>query len=999
MTKLLLCIVLTATGMPVLAAIPCDCRAAEPTTPITEPNFAADLPRVPPLSPADAMGSFEVQPPFELQQVAAEPLVNDPVAVAFDERLRMYVVEMRDYSEDKNGHLGQVRLLEDVDGDGKYDTAKLFVDKLSWPTAIACWDGGVFIGAAPDIWYCRDTDGDGQAEERRVVFTGFGRHNVQGLLNSFHWGLDNRIHGAASSCGGLIVRADQPDAPGVNVNGRDFAFDPRTLHFEATSGGGQHGMSFDDWGRKFVSSNSDHLQQVMFEERRIARNPLLAAPGPRVSIAADGPQAEVFRRSPVERWREIRTELRVAGAVPGPIEGGGRAAGYFTGATGVTIYRGDAWPEEFHGLAIVGDVGSNIVHRKRLESHGLEFLGQRIDAASEFVASTDIWFRPAQFANAPDGSLYILDVYREVIEHPDSLPPMIKQHLDLTSGNDRGRIYRIVPQGFVQSRIVRPADLSSKELTALLAHPNAWHRETAARLLFERQDHSIVPDLECLAAQSPSPLGRMHALYVLVGMQSLSDVVLAQGIADNDLRAAAQAVKLCEGRALTESPVQAIQKAATRAGAELDYQIAFALADLPLDVRVELAVLLATRYPDDRWQHLALQSSLSEGAAEVAAQLLKRATEMENKFPTLFAQSLADQVGRSDTPIERDALTAALRDVPPNEQLALAPVLERFCAATVARAGRARRIEAVPDPALRELLASNLKHALEVAANPRAELSQRVSAMRMLRWLPWSELQNLAAESLLSRSPQELQIASLELIAAVDDVSAASIVLDVWPSLSPGARAAALETLCSRVSYVGALLDAVENGSFAMRELDPARTAMLMKHANSALSERAKRVLSAGSPSPRAEVLDKYEQSLQLAGNAEQGRAIFQRACAACHRLDHVGHELGPNLAAMRARGAEAIFTNVLDPNREVNPLYVNYVVNTTDGRAITGIMAAETATSVMLRRGEGAEDTILRAEIDEIAGTGMSLMPEGLEQQLDPQALADVIAYIMQPR
>ena len=167
-----------------------------------------------------------------------------------------------------------------------------------------------------------------------------------------------------------------------------------------------------------------------------------------MSIAADGPQAEVFRTSPVEPWRIVRTRLRVAGAVPGPIEGGGRAAGYFTGATGATIYRGDAWPAEYRGQAFIGDVGSNIVHRKTLSADGVLLVANRADEGSEFVASTDIWFRPAQFANAPDGTLYIIDVYREVIEHPASLPPVIKKHLDLTSGRDRGRIYRIVPEGF-----------------------------------------------------------------------------------------------------------------------------------------------------------------------------------------------------------------------------------------------------------------------------------------------------------------------------------------------------------------------------------------------------------------------------------------------------------------------------------------------------------------------------------------------------------------------
>ncbi len=971
-------------------------HAAEPASQEPQPNFAAELVRVAPLAPPEALAAFEVQPPFQVEVVAAEPLVNDPVAVAIDERLRMYVVEMRDYSEDKEGHLGQVRLLVDNDGDGRYDAATVFADKLSWPTAVACWNGGVFIGAAPDIWYCRDNDGDGRADERRVVYTGFGRHNVQGLLNSFHWGLDNHIHGSSSSCGGLILRPDQPDASGVNVNGRDFAFDPRTLEFEATSGGAQHGMSFDDWGRKFVSSNSDHLQQVMFEERRIARNPLLAAPGPRVSIAADGPQAEVFRRSPVERWRELRTALRVAGRVPGPIEGGGRAAGYFTGATGVTIYRGDAWPEEFHGLAIVGDVGSNIVHRKRLERNGLEFIGRRMDEASEFVASTDIWFRPAQFANAPDGSLYILDVYREVIEHPDSLPPIIKQHLDLTSGNDRGRIYRVVPPDFTPPKVTRPSDLDTQQLVALLKHPNGWHRDTAARLLFERQDRAAVPELEGLAAESSRPLARMHALYVLAGLQSLSDEQLAKSIADSDPRVATHAVRLCEGRRLSESLVAAIQTALMRADLDLDYEIAFTLADLPLDTRVELASELAMRYPNDRWQQLAIQSSLSQGAGQVAARLIRNVSAANTTFPTAIVESLADQVAKADAPDEFAALVAAFRDTAPAAQTIIAPALNRFCAAIVARTGQPHRIEAIPDAELRGLMADNLQRALATATNLETPLPERTAAMRTLRWAPWDTLQPLIANSLSARSPQELQLAALNLIATVADPAAAQLVLDSWPAFGPSARSAAMETLCSRPTSIHAMLKAIEEERFSARDLDAARAKMLTTHADVEVKRHARRVLGNMAPSPRVEVLTNYQTALSLPGDVARGRATFQRVCAACHRLENVGHELGPSLAAMQARGPEAILTNVLDPNREVNPLFVSYVVNTTDGRAITGIMAAETATSVTLRRGEGAEDTILRAEIDDIAGTGMSLMPEGLEQQLDPQALADVIAYVM---
>ena len=407
-------------------------------------NFADELPRTPAMEPAQALAAIQIKDGYRLELAAAEPLVRDPVAMSFDENGRMFVVEMCDYSEQDKEFLGNVRLLEDTDNDGRYEKSTLFAHHLSWPTGVICFDGGVFIAAAPDIWYCKDTDGDGQADIQTKVFTGFGRQNVQGLLNSFCWGLDNRIYCQTSSSGASVLTLASPirgafvSRDALVLNGRDFSFDPFTLELRPESGGGQHGMSFDDWGRRFSCHNSDHLQLHVYADRYSTKNELPLPPS-RQSIAADGPQASVYRISPVEPWRTVRTRLRVTNQVPGLVEGGGRSSGYFTSATGVTIYRGNAFPEDMHGMAFVGDVGSNIVHRKKLSPKGTSMVGERIDVESEFIASSDIWFRPVQFANAPDGTLYIADLYREVIEHPKSLPEEIKKHLDLTSGRDRGR--------------------------------------------------------------------------------------------------------------------------------------------------------------------------------------------------------------------------------------------------------------------------------------------------------------------------------------------------------------------------------------------------------------------------------------------------------------------------------------------------------------------------------------------------------------------------------
>ncbi|MEP6664304.1 MAG: PVC-type heme-binding CxxCH protein, partial [Verrucomicrobiota bacterium] len=317
----------------VLAVIFLSAWFAEAAPP--ELDAKKDLPRIPAVESTNALKTFLIKKGFRLELVAAEPEVIDPIALSFDENGRMFVVEMNDYSERREEKLGRIRLLEDTDGDGRFEKATVFADHLQWPTAVICYDGGVFVAASPDIIYLKDNDGDGKAEVRKVVYSGFGagkeRLNVQALLNSFNWGLDNRIHGATGPNGGLVTNLIVQGRAPLDLNGRDFYFDPHTMELAAENGGGQYGFSYDSKGRKFVCSNSHHLQTLMYEARYAERNPFYAMPGALVDIAVDGPAAEVYRISPEEPWRVIRTKWRVSGVSPGMIEGGGRSAGYFTG--------------------------------------------------------------------------------------------------------------------------------------------------------------------------------------------------------------------------------------------------------------------------------------------------------------------------------------------------------------------------------------------------------------------------------------------------------------------------------------------------------------------------------------------------------------------------------------------------------------------------------------------------------------------------------------------
>lgn len=808
-------------------------------------DYSSELERIAPLSPAAALDSFEVHPDFEMQLVAAEPLVHDPIAMAFDEFGRMYVVEMRGYSEQRDENIGAVRLLEDIDGDGVMDTSAVFFDGLAWPTAVACYDGGVFIGVAPNILYAKDEDGDGRADRVERVFTGFGLDNVQGLLNSFQWGLDNRIHGATSGSGARVARVDEPDAEPLVLRGRDFSFDPRTLDIRAESGGGQHGLSFDDFGRKFVCHNSDHAQMLMYEDRLVARNPYFAPTSARISIAVDGKQADVFRISPIEPWRVVRTRLRVQGIVPGPVEGGGTPAGYFTSATGITVYRGDAWPAAYRGQLILGDVGSNLIHRKTLRAKGLELEADRARPGVEFVASRDIWFRPVQFANAPDGTLYAADMYREVIEHPDSLPPVIKKHLDLTSGNDRGRIWRIAPKGFESGAVDRLADLDSVALVPYLSHRNAWQRETAARLLWERRDVSAADSLQALAKEADWGIARIQALFTLDGLGELDEETLLAAINDDAPWVRARAVKLA-GPFVEDSPevTEGLVRLAYDADARVRYEAAFAAAALLVERRIVTLAGVLKQYGGDKWMRVATLSGLAEGSGEVFLRLIRDEAFLAEGFADDVLSDLASVSVRADSTRTVERCVEAIENLPDNSS------------------------------ALRDALAEVFLDA--------------------------------DAEKMTQQGP------------VVPQVSA-----------------------------------------------------------------------------EKEEVLTRLRPALEQDGMAQFGQMVFQERCASCHSFDDSKAGLAPDLRSTMQRGRESVLANVIDPNAEVYPGFVAYAVNLKDGNVLTGVLLEESANAITIGTVDGTRQTVLRVDVEEIWSQGVSLMPEGLFDDLTVEDVADLLAYI----
>lgn len=946
-------------------------------------DYSKELPRIPPTEPRDAIKKFVLKPGYKVELVASEPLIASPVAVAWDENSRLYVVEMRGYSENRDEKLSRVKLLESTKGDGIYDKATVFADGLLWATAVACWDGGVFVGDAPHIYYMKDTDGDGKADIKKIVFTGFGTQNVQGLLNTFLWTFDNRIHGTASSNGGTISKPDDKGFKPLTINGRDFDFDPRTLDLRATSGGAQHGMTFDDWGHKFVSSNSDHIQQVMYEDRYIARNPYLIAPPPRVSIASDGPQAEVYPSAAPEPWRVVRTRLRVQGITPGIVEGGGRTSGYFTGATGVTIFRGDAAPD-LKGLAFVGDACSSFVHRKKLTlpEGSVQYRADRIDKESEFLASTDNWFRPVQFANGPDGCLTVIDMYRETIEHPASLPPPIKKHLDLTSGRDRGRLWRVYADGVTPRSLPKLGGLKTEELVKLLDHPNAWHRETASRLIYERQDKAAVEPLRAML-KSGGAYGQIHAIYALRGLRMLRITDLQTASKSKEPRVREQAARVLGEYWDHQEASDAMMQLRDDTDLQVRYQNAFE----------EIPISIPGNNLENRYIRNAALSQLKKPDVTVSLclSLLETPGSLDHVGMRLLLLDMVSLVCRRDESKHVEPLANAIGKLPSKDGDLVLLLMK-----TIKDVGGKNSRIAIEKAIKPELVQELLQGALKSIADDKLPAATRVDAIRSLSLGKLADVRGPLVKLLDLRQPGEVQLAALGVLDRFNDPELPAVLLKNWETLSPRLRAAAGDALLSRPERSKALLDAVETKTFAPQNLDATQIKRLMIHKDAAIQKRAATLLAAFKPARRTDVVEKYRKALDLKGDPAKGKAIFTKTCAACHKLDGVGHELGPNLSAMKNRGMDAILTNVLDPNAEVNPQYLSYNANLDDGKQVTGMIQAETANSVTFIRGEGLKDVVSRANIETLKSTGLSLMPEGLEKDISVDAMADLIAYIM---
>ena len=749
-----------------------------------------------PKSPEASLRSIRVSPGLRVELVAAEPLVIDPVSINFGPDGKTWVVEMHDYPLGLRGGYepgGRIVFLEDTDRDGFPDKRTVFLDGLPFPSGVTVWRKGVLVCAAPDILYAEDTDGDGRVDVQRKLFSGFATTNYQARVNSLAYGLDGWVRGANGLIGGRIASFVGGEL--VDIRGRDFRLNPDTGAFETLAGLTQHGRVRDDWGNWFGCDNGTLLRHYPLTDHYLRRNPHFLPPSPGVAVATYPDANRLFPISqPLERFNDPSHINRV------------------TSGCGLGLYRDTLLGEAFYGDAFVCEPVHNLVRRLKLQPKGVSFSAHRPEGntAPEFLASTDNWFRPAEIRTGPGGGLWVVDMYRFLVEHPRWIQPGRLARIDARAGSDRGRIYRVLPGGKKARPVPDLTQRSGAGLAKALESPNGTLRELAHQQIVWSADEAAVPGLRRLVRTGSRPQTRVQAMAALAELGRLAKRDVASALGDAHSAVRRHAIRLSEPL-LTDDP---------------------------------------------NWiEHLA-----------------KRADDPDS----FVRQQLAYSLGQATQP----------------------------------KAGKT----------LAKLL-------LRDAADP-----------------------YLAAAILSSSLPH---------FAAIQKTALSS-------SSIPEAVAKQIQQIATRIG--------------AKPEI---------------ITEAESNIPQPAVATNRSDVLKQFAQAAALKGTSADGRAIFQARCSACHKLGGIGNAVGPDLAALTDKTPQTLLIGTIDPNREVSEQYTAFLVRLKSGSTLAGIIADETANGFTLRGVDGKPQTILQADVAEMKATRRSLMPEGLEAGLNPNEMANLLAFI----
>jgi putative membrane-bound dehydrogenase-like protein len=1006
---------------------------------------AHDAPQ--PMTPKESASKVRMPEGFALELVASEPQVHDPSCIAFDERGRLFVCELHGYNIEgyidvtelnKTGVLdkkvrrlrwelmggkiaeeatkrqyGVVKMLTDTDGDSVMDKADIWAKQLPPCYGVIPARGGIIVTCAPDIIFLADHDGDGKPEVRETLFTGFRTHVMERGVNNPRWGLDNWIYVGAGGNGGTITgpRLAKP----VELRHSDFRIKADGSAIEPVNGRvGTFGLTINDVGDRFPSTGGRPAMYALpLPHRYLARNPHVATPDTNLSAATYN---RGYRISKPHPWRVKRGQDPAWVKFYGARE---TNSNYFSGGCSNTYYGDAVFPEQYRGNIFYCEPSLNIVHRCVVTRDGPGYKGQRAPAEeeSEFLASTDQWFRPMNLRVGPDGAIYIVDMYREIIEDYSAIPRFLQQQYGLNRGHDYGRIWRLSPKEATRRRFDDFSKFSTAQLAMATGDSNAWRRLTAQRLLVERGAKAAAESLSKRLRANAAPQTVIHAMYTLDGLGELRSADIFHVLDHEHYGVRLHALRLAD-RWLDkdEALLAKVVSMTSDPDPSVRLQLAMTLGESSNEAAVDALLTLAQKHGSERWMNTAVLSSSREHAGELLLALLQ--SSKASKAAQSLLQPLATTVAsRRDVRAMSQSLTIIAGLDEATARPCLAGIVEG-----ASRGGEpfpksddgwapVSRLLASESDTIRDLatkLAAKLPLAnagtlrvifgiaIHQATNTESSLDDRRAAIQVLASAPYEALAPVATKLLDATQPPALQRAAITSLAASSDKRVGAALLKNWPSFTPQVRSAVLNAIFARANRFSALLDAIDNGIVSRGEISAIQREQLTNAGDAQVAARAKKLFANSTASADLQKrIDRYQKALAGKRNFERGKLVFAKNCLACHKLGNEGHDVGPPLGTVINRPDETILLDLLDPSGRIEPEYRSYLVTTEDGRTFTGILASESPTSVTLRKDKGASDSILRKDIESISASGISLMPSNLHEQISPQDAADLIGFL----
>jgi putative membrane-bound dehydrogenase-like protein len=920
-----------------------------------------------------ALRSLQIRSGFRVQLVAAEPLISNPVALAFDANGRLYVAE-----QPGNGSPGRVSLLEDDDGDGVFDKSAVFADNLAAPTALICYGGGVFVASGPKILFLKDTKGAGTADVRQEVFGGFVTNRASagpgGSVNNFVWGLDNRIHAACAGASGDIACLAIPGNRALWLNGHDFAFDPRTLGLSAEAGGANRGVSFDNAGRRFTCNATQPVRFAVCTPVEAARNPFFIWPQLTTDLAPAN--LTVFsQRLVVPALAGPSTRA----ATPDRLKPGLQAThppARFTRASALLVYRGGAFPTNFINDVFIADPALGVVSRLHLRENGLLPLAERpkAETGSEFLASRAASFRPVQVASGPDGTLYIADLAREQLEQPGT----------------RGRIWRILPVGAKSQKPPQLAAMKTPALVPLLASPGGWTRDTAARLIFERQDTNAIPLLGLELKRAKSPLARLHALRALDGLGVLNEQSLLLALRDRDEavreHAAQLAANFIRAGSISGELRTGLAGAANNASLRMQFRLILTLASVS-DRAVAGDLAAFTRNArENRWIQCAILGAASGRADALFLNLVRDARLRSSDSGWVFLQELAVLAGRQPNS-NMDAALQAIIDarMAPLDRYTLARSLGEGLRAS----GRTFR-EASPQGTWQRFG----QEAINIAVGGADAPNLRAEATRFLGVSGYTvvEVGDWLLTLLAPGESQVVQSAAIEALSRFESPVITEAFIQRWPRLSVVSQQEIIRQMLGRYDTALALVIAIQQGRIPGGALSVMQVNFLRAHRHTDIAARATRLFGA---TERAGLAQQFAGALKLKGSATRGAPIFNNRCANCHRPGDEASAPGPSLESAALRTREKLLEDILEPSREVRKEFQTHVVQRTNNELLFGLVSETSPDTLLIRAPDRPPMLLPKSQVAESIGQDWSLMPADAAAGLNAQNLADLIEFI----